>query len=916
MNKQYPSPQSERRRSERGLSLMEALVAITVFTVVFIVALMLYQVATGSYLRTDSAVIQQQNVRFSMDRMSETLRDAGAGHNMTGSRKLADEQIEGAWESAIFVRGDFDNQRETSLETTGTFPIVTVGNDEIVGFVLRKPGANPYQITIKADLTGTGGKRDAIFTSNTSITGEETVTVDVAARTVDEQDDPPYQLVKVTFEADGDPIYDVIAENIQSLEFNYLPATGTTEVAIASADSSADTGRDERATIRKIQTKLVGTTDRPDLQKQGADRTFTLEQTILAVNLGVTGRKHNAQPPVALETPPSITACNGHCRNHLIQWEEVEGVSVYRLKITAPAQGSLGAYTNNIDHAGLSYEWREPDEDIAADVFRTFTFKVAAMSGSTEGTYTSTVSRASHNDAESVPMAPVNIVAVGAQGENALDITWDAVEQNVNPITDTNRCVSAGSMGGGSAPPMPWAQKAIDLDNSKVFRIRSTGSNTGSEADVDVSTQQIGALQNAISHTAFRDRTAAPCTAYFYRVKACDMCDITSDFSAAMTTPVAFDLPAGVVPAKPPSAPTVVGAVSSNGTNWTVQLQWQPLTAASNGAAATAHYVLERWRKLGATGTYALDASFDVYEGTVGPIDTPPEMVGSEIAYYKYHVKGVYDCQTPRIGALSEPYELACVPPATHTVSITKPVNDDLFTKPLESAVPLELTVTDTGWTGASITIEDPFGNIMMPTQTISGGPVGGKYTFTPWTIPDDIPSIAGQTADFVVKASATVGSCRATAPDVTFSVDESTCGQRIVQAAFQGNGANTATSMTFKIENTCPNTVKFNRLKPSWQNVPASLRITKILSGTTTIYNNATGSANGTTINLTAEQSITAGSILTPTTSGVFTFEFNDNFTSDAGKDGAPGEFWSVAANMTSPTLMSEELVDGAPVP
>ena len=70
MNKQYPSPQSERRRSERGLSLMEALVAITIFTIVFIVALMLYQIATGSYLRTDSAVIQQQNVRFSMDRLS------------------------------------------------------------------------------------------------------------------------------------------------------------------------------------------------------------------------------------------------------------------------------------------------------------------------------------------------------------------------------------------------------------------------------------------------------------------------------------------------------------------------------------------------------------------------------------------------------------------------------------------------------------------------------------------------------------------------------------------------------------------------------------------------------------------------------------------------------------------------------
>src|ERR1043165_7027363 len=126
-------PQHTRRSAERGLTLIEALVAITVFTVVFIVALMLYQTATSSYLRTDSAVIQQQNIRFTMDRMSETLRDAGAGNNMLGSKKVADEQMEGAWESAVFVRGDFDGQRETSLENA-TFPIVTTGNDEIVGY--------------------------------------------------------------------------------------------------------------------------------------------------------------------------------------------------------------------------------------------------------------------------------------------------------------------------------------------------------------------------------------------------------------------------------------------------------------------------------------------------------------------------------------------------------------------------------------------------------------------------------------------------------------------------------------------------------------------------------------------------------------------------------------------------------------
>lgn len=909
MNTHYPSPQSEQRRSERGLSLAEALVAITIFTIVFIVALMLYQVATGSYLRTDAAVIQQQNVRFSMDRMGETLRDAGAGHNMLGSKKVADEQIEGAWESAIFVRGDFDGERETALENA-TFPIVTVGNDEIVGYVLRKanPAQNTYSISIKTDLTSTG--RDAIYTSPTNITGEETATVAVAARTLAEQTNPPYQLARVTFDAAGTPRYDVIAENIQSLEFNYFPASGTTEVAVG--DSGADDERDERASIRKIQTKVVGMTDRPDLQTKKEYRTFTLEQTILAVNLGVTGSKHNAQPAMSLPVPASITACNGHCRNHFIQWEPLDAVSTYRLTITAPAQGGLGAYTNNVDLAATQYEFREPDEDITAGVFREFTFKVAALSGATVGSYTGSVARSSDDDAASVPSAPQNIVGAGTVGEWAMDITWTAVEQNIGPITDTAQCVTAGS-GGGAPPPMPWAQKAVDLANSKVFRVRSTGTNVGSDATVDVSDEQIGALQNAISHTAFRDRTAAPCTPYFYRVKACDMCTKESDFSTAMTSPVAFDLPDGITPAKPPAAPVVVGSVGSNGTNYTVQLQWSHLTAASDGKpAATAHYVLERWRRLGGVGAYTLDTSFDVYESTTGPVDNPLEEVGGQTAEYRYYVKGVYDCASPRVGPLSDPYDLACTPPATHTATISQPANNDMFTQPTETAVPLELTVTGTGWTGAQLTVRDPFGNLVYAPPAITGAPTGGKYVFTSWTIPDDMDS-----GDFVVTATATVNSCRAVAASTTFSVETAACGQRMVDAQFHGTGNNTAKSMTFRVENTCPNTVKFNKLKAVFQGVPVgTLKLTAIKAGSTTIFSNSPGIASNTTATLTAEQSIAAGSVIVPTFSGTYTFEFNDNFTSDASKDGTPGQFSSVSANMTSPTLMSEELVDGLPVP
>lgn len=907
MSTQSVVPQHNRRRSERGLTLMEALVAITVFTVVFLVALTLYQAATSSYLRTDSAVIQQQNVRFTMDRMSETLRDAGTGHNMLGSKKLADEQIEGAWESAIFVRGDFDDQRETALENA-TFPIVTTGNDEIVGYVLRKDGANNQTISVKADLTGTG--RDAIYTSDTSIANEETRNIAVAATTLAQQTNPPYQLTKVTFNDAGEPQYEVIADNIKKLSFGYYPATGTTAVNVG--NSGADDKRAERAKIRKIQVQLVGMSDRRDMQYKPGYRDFTLDQTILAVNLGVVGAKHNTIPPQALPVPGYITACNGHCRHHLSQWAAADGVSVYRLEITAPDQAGLGAYTNRVDVPNTQYEFTEPDPDIAAGVYREFTFHVAATSGANIGSFTTSVSRSNANDSESKPMPPTNVAGLGAATEYAMQVTWDAVTQNVGPITDTTHCVSAGSIGGGSAPPAPWNQEAIDLTDSKVYRVRYDGSVTGAEATVDVSNQQIGALKNAVSNTAFRDRTAAPCSSYFYRVKACDLCTVTSEYSDAMTTPVAFTVPAGTTPAKPPAAPSVLGTVTSAGTNYVVQLQWSPVTAASDGKpAATAHYKLNRYRSLGSPNSYGSspEVSYDIYEGTVGPVDTVPTIVGTQAAYYRYTVQGIYDCSPSAPGPESDPYDLACTPPAGNTVAVSLPAANDVFTRPSESTIPLELTVAGTGWTGASVTVSDLFGNVLNQ-QTSNIPPAGTKYTFTPYLIPDSVPDGVYQ-----VSATANVGSCQALATSTTFTIDTTVCGQRIVNASFPGSGNNRGQSMEFYIENTCPNTVSLTAMKFAFSGVPSSLRLIRLVGGST-YYNNNTGVANGGTMTFASSLDLAAGTQTTPSTSQKLTLSVNSHFTSDGGKDAAFGKFTSILANVITPATTTEELVDGTQIP
>ncbi|MEO8378572.1 MAG: hypothetical protein ABI779_02795 [Acidobacteriota bacterium] len=916
---------TQHRHSERGLSLAEALVAITIFAVVFISALTLYSVASSAYLRTDSAVIQQQNVRFTMDRISETLRDAGAGHNMLGARNLADEQIEGIWESAVFVRGDFNDDRETALEST-TFPIVTTGNDEIVGYVLRKdPDSNgtvnnTIPITIKADLTPAGG-RDAIFTSNASIAGEETATIMVAATDLAGQTKPPYQLTKVTFDNGGLPQYEIIAENINQLRFTYAtassasPLTASTVLA-STVYGSADSHRVDRATIRKIGVRLVGMSDRPDLNYRNTStgptagfRTFPIEQTILATNLGIVGGPHNATPPLSLPIPASITDCTGHCRQHLIQWAAAAGVSTYQLRIEAAAFGSLAAYVDEFPVTALQYEFQDPDEDIAADLFRPYQFSVAATSGSTVGTFTPAVTLQSFNDTASIPSKPMNVAAVGSATENAMSVSWDAVTTNTGPVTATTLCASSPSS--SSAPPSPWNGLAKDLTDSKVFRARSTGLNTGTSATVDVSNEVLGTIQNAVSNTAFLDRTAAPCSPYFYRVKACDLCTITSVPSDAMTTPVSFQAAAGVTPAKPPAAPTVVGSVGSNGTDYILQLQWSPVILDSAGKpAAVAHYILERWSKVGAAA-YTKQTEFDIYETTLGPLDTIPiNDASSNNIDYRYYVRAIYDCSTIRVGPLSDPYDLACTPPVGNTMDIAQPVNADVITRPSETLVPLSLVVAGPNWTGASIQVQNAAGTVVY-SANLSGTPASGTtYTFPSWNVSaTSIPD-----GYYTVTATAVVnGLCRAQAGPRTFQIETVACGQRIVNAVFRGNGVNTGTSMEFKIENSCPNTVTINQLTSIWQGVKSTVRIGGLSSGSTPFCSNCPGVASNQAMTLTPNITLATGTVQAPSLSALFTFSFNASFTSDGTKNGTPGAFSSIIARITSPTSTNEQLVDGA---
>lgn len=933
-----------KRRNQRGMTLMEVLVAMLIFTIVFLVALGLYQVANRAYLRTDAATIQQQNVRFAMDRMAETIRDAGANYNTLGANNVTDEQVEGAWEAAVFVRGDFDNSRETPLEST-TFPIVTTGNDEIVGYVLRKPGGdanNPISLTMKMDLTPATG-RDAILTGTTP-SGEETATVKVAAKDLADETDPPYQLTRVTFDASGNPQYEVVAEDVFRLSFNYLKGDGTAAVSTFGGD---DAQRAQRASVRQVDVNLIGMSSRPDpgytdnavySPVEGATtkdrRKLSLTQHIVPPNLGLKGHRHSTMPSFAVQPPPSVMVCTGHCQYFGISWpaSPTAGVTTYKVHVTAAA-GANPVTDPAIDEihtvTGLAFDYHQPTPGS-----RAYSFSVAATTDDEDSAYTSVVSATSTEDAASIPSAPTGVIAAqNSLGENATLVNWTAVTSNTGPIT-ASTCVS--SAGGSSAPAAPWNITPIDLSYYKIYRVRSDGVITGgftAGPTNRVDNQVQGTLVNVTpsgaysaggdSRGAFIDHTAAPCSAYFYRVQAFDYCDTASASSPAMATAFSYDIqPTSIVPDVPGgvagASTAVTGTSTSSGGNYTVIINWPAVTQTSTGVpAGTAHYQIDRYRSSGSS--YVADGPpLDAYEATTYRDVVPATVSGNPVSY-QYYVRALYDCASRRTSTQAGPYTATCTPSGSMTIG--SPANGSDYARPDVTAMTPTLVTTGSGWTGATVTITGPSPSLAtVYSQTINAAPSSNTYTFPTFDVSDTARYPNGT---YTLSATATAGTCTTPAQVRQFTLSTVVCGLQVVTPGpkFLGNGANAAGRFTFNITNTCNvSSITFNSLKFTWTGVDSRVFINSITYGASTLASGktlATG-GNGVVISLSAAQSIAPGA-----TSPLVTLDFGDtlspshpNFTVDGTASGAKGQFTSIIAHETNFSPSDDELVPGSPIP
>ena len=102
-----------RMNDDRGMSLIEVLVATAILVVAILIALAVYDAARNSFKKGENATVQQEAVRIAYDRLTADLRMLGFNANPDGSLVRPDEQLEVALDHAIIFRGDFDAEDTT-----------------------------------------------------------------------------------------------------------------------------------------------------------------------------------------------------------------------------------------------------------------------------------------------------------------------------------------------------------------------------------------------------------------------------------------------------------------------------------------------------------------------------------------------------------------------------------------------------------------------------------------------------------------------------------------------------------------------------------------------------------------------------------------------------------------------------------
>ena len=535
-----PSHTRQRRPgSERGMSLVELLVSVAILSLGMIVAMVIYQAARESYKRGENETEQQQVARIAFDLISREVRLAGLNLYPDGDKTRPDEAIEAAFDRAIVIRADFDGDEVSEAGTPelalagGAYATVSTGNDEIHGFVLAKSkpdGTSVGPDTFSFDVDVGQAMRDGAV---------ESVTVGNVALDLN---DPPYTLYRFGLDNDSGQFGSagfvnrtVLADNIRTMRFRYFDRSGNELSAPGGDDSEAAV--DVRRAIHRVSIELETLTRNPDPRTKEYGR-FQLLGQVTPRNRGKIRLPDVGSTPFPPGQPATPDVISGHCKGLVVDWPDNpdhDQVSYYRIR--------YGTDPFNLDRAasttGGEYylNWLEHDVD--------YTVKIEAFNsaGMTSPPSTPVTVRTTNVN---TPDSPVNTqISVGTNG--GLDLSWDAVTQNVVQVPDT---------------------VLRDHSGYRLYRATSPGV-TADPSNLRADESTLGSY----STPAFVDRQTVNCRPYFYTLTAVDTCGVEST--------IASELSGQITSIENPRTPSSVHAFFDGGK---IRLQWQTVLNDVDGA--------------------------------------------------------------------------------------------------------------------------------------------------------------------------------------------------------------------------------------------------------------------------------------------------------------------------------------------
>lgn len=626
-----------RMERSQGISLAEVLVAITVLGLATTIALVLFDGTRRSFKVGNNLTEQQQVVRIAFDKLSRDVAMAGFNHNPDGQTR-PDEAIEAAFDTALVLRADFDAGDPAQSQTpelalaSADFPSVSIGNDEIVGYLLAKPGGlGPDTLTFSADVLGVprDGTVDAINVSSVSTV----------------QDDPPYTLYRITIDENSTTARRVpLVDNVRSLRFTYYDSTGNNVPAPGGADD--DAGKNGRHAIQRIGIEIEGLTRDPDSRWIDRDdtnpitreyRKFELFGDVTPLNLGLVGIKDfdaSLSPP---SKPPPPTLYPGHCKGLWIEWEP------------NPPQDEVARYEIRYGKSPTSLtgpEYAMVPQYYLASLDDTTEYYVTIEAVDDSGNVSLPSEPASELTTNlNWPKQPTGLVA-SSNLESVIDLSWDAVSENVIPNSPTAD---------------PLYPKMRDFHRYRIHRSDTTGFPANAAHKLDEQVQ-----------TTFADHKVVNCKPYYYRVVAADECALEEELHPS------DEVQGQSYTIVAPQAPLSVQAYFLPAAGDDVRVIWDPVTrdVAGNPVYIDSYRILRA--DLGVPTAYNL--VYTVYSGVTEWIDTaPPPLVG-------YKVQAFDAC--PNFSAESEEALPSC--DFTGDVAITQPSDGD--TIELDEKIQVTLT--------------------------------------------------------------------------------------------------------------------------------------------------------------------------------------------------------------------------------